>query len=224
MAKTPPPDAPMPPSTQRAHFEPAWKGDRLIALDQVAARPPGPDGINAIDCNFQWFWNDPKIPAEGGEAFALHYAAPGRNNFTYINAGNGRVREMTRAELRRRKWRPEQVRRWRRGPTLDSASPKTYRQMAAHAVEVGATITGELKSPAFRRHIPARHVVTAAKQAGHPPWFMALYGSMPFASGKCAAIIGAGGEFAVIFGRYQSLRAGFRKAVKTWPVKPTQVW
>lgn len=216
----------MPITTQRAHFEPAWKGDRFIGLKIVSKSQLGPDGIRAIDNNIQWFWRKRKKGSpRSGEAFALHWRNPARNNFPYIvDEQTGRVRPMTPAELRRTDWQPSEVHRWRRGKSKHSAKPRTYKAMARRAAKLGVVICGELKTPAFRRKIPAQHVVNAAISVGHPPWFMALFRSMPYCRGKCKAIIRAGGQFAVIFGRYQHYRSKFHKAVKRWPVQPTRVW
>lgn len=214
----------MPASTQRAHFDPAWRGDSFAGIDTVAKQSPGEDGVRAIDNNFQWFWRRRRrLGRRRGIAFALHWRDPGKNNFRYILDG-GRVRPMTRAELRRTRWTAEQVRRWRRGPSRTSAAPRTYAAMVRHAVAKDVVICAELKSPAFRRRVPAQTLVAAAKRAGHPPWYMALYGSMPYCRGKCKAVVNAGGEFAVIFGRYQHHRTYFRRAVRSWRVKPTRVW
>ncbi len=215
----------MPASTQRAHFEPAWTGDSFVGLRQVSRHDLGPDGIRATDTNLQWFWRKRRRgQPRTGEAFALHWRDPARNNFRYIVTKRGRVRPMTRAELRRTHWTPAQVHRWRRGPSKHSAKPRTYKAMARRAVALDVVIIGELKTPAFRRPVPAQYVVDAAVAVGHPPWFMALYGSMPRCRGKCRAVIKAGGQFAVIFGRFQRLRPTFRRAVRSWRVKPTRVW
>lgn len=97
--------------------------------------------------------------------------------------------------------------------------------MIREAVKLGVTITAELKSKAFGLELgPAAHLVATARHYGHPPYFMALYRSMPYCREKCAHVVRAGGAFAVIFGRYPEHRTAFAQAVKSWPVKPTRVW
>lgn len=218
----------MPAQTQRAHSDPSWVGDRLGALDDVARQGRGPDGIIAADRNFQWAWHDPRFHSRGGAAYCLHWEDPHRNNYRHIlEAGGKRTRPMTRAELGRSitRWRASDVRRWRRTSSIHSERPPTYVAMARKAVAVGVVITAELKSNAFAEQLPARQIVNAAKRAGHPPYFMALYGSMPLCRQKCQAIVRAGGQFAVIFGNWQYLRKGrFAVAVKFWNPKPTRTW
>lgn len=220
---------PMPATTQRAHAEPAWKGDRLAALADVAALPAGKDGIRAADRNFQWAWEDPTNPVTDqpghGRAYCLHYATPAKNNYTFILDGR-KVRPMTADEHARPilKWSADDVRKWRRDNDPASERPATYFEMVTEAVRLGVVICAELKSSAFTNPGPALQLVQAAKNAGHPPWYMALYKSMPYAREKCAAIVNSGGQFAVIFGKFQQYRPDYHLKVTSWPVKPTRVW
>ena len=217
----------MPAHTQRAHFEPSWKGDRLEALAEVARHPLGRDGIRAIDCNFQWAWRDPADHTKGGGAFALHWGNPAQDNYHFIVLEGGRhTRPMTRAELSLNvaHWPLEAVHRWRRDASHTSARPPTYAAMVREAVRLDVVICAELKSKAFRLLGPAAHLVHTARHYGHPPYFMALYRSMPYCREKCAHVVRAGGAFAVIFGRFPEHRAAFAQAVPSWPVQPTRVW
>lgn len=218
----------MPANTQRAHSDPSWLGDRLAALDDVARQPKGPDGIRAADRNFQWAWHDPSNVSRGGVAFCMHWEDPHRNNYNFILTSDGkRTRPMTGGERGRSilKWRATDVYRWRRTSSVHSERPPTYAEMVRKAVAVGVVITAELKSNVFATKMAAQQVVNSAKRAGHPPYFMALYHSMPYCQQKCQAIINAGGQFAPIFGNWQYLRRGmFAVDVKRWNPKPTRVW
>lgn len=217
----------MPAHTQRAHSDPSWKGDSLAALDLDKHRTKGPDGIIALDKNFQWVWNDPKDHSKGGFAVCMHWGNAGQNNYHHILTDGGkRTRPMTPAERSRsiNDWRATDVRRWRRTASVHSERPPSYAAMVRKAVQVGVIIIGELKSSAFATKMAAQQVVNAAVRAGHPPYFMALYGSMPKCRQKCQAIVKAGGQFAVIFGTYQWRRKQFHLAVKLWNPKPTREW
>lgn len=214
----------LPKHTQRRHFEPAWKGDRLSAMAVVGHMRPGRDGIRAVDVNLQWYWHRGQVGISG-EAFAGHYAAPGRNNWRSIVDGD-RIRPMTRAELRKTNWAAEDVHRWRRRVGEGWEQPATYRQMAAAAIAHGVRIIAELKDPAFALDVVAHYIVAEAAAAGHPPWFMALFGSMKKCREKCSAIRRAGGQFLVIFGRASLTRRWrpvFRVRVRTWAIKPNAV-
>jgi hypothetical protein len=217
----------MPEHTQRAHSDPSWTGDSLAALDTVAKMAVGPDGIRAADRNFQWAWNDPKDHSKGGIVFCLHWAHPPLNNYHYLlEPGAKKARPMTHAETARSvsRWPSALVRRWRRTADPKSAQPPTYGAMVKKAVSVGVVITAELKSDEFAIPEVAAQVVATAKFYKHPPYFMALWYSMPNCKGKCEAIVNAGGQFAVIFGTHQEYRTRFAEAVKTWPVQPTRIW
>ena len=183
------------PTPRRAHFEPSWRGDRLWAINRVAELAVGPDMVRAIDMNFQW---------GGGRAWNIHWANPAMNNYRYvIDLHTGKVRRMTLRELRRpvHKWHDGAM-RWRRGPHKGSARPHTYAEVAAYAKLKGVLVCAEIKSRAFGTAEAAEYLVRAAREAGHPPWFMAL-ASMRGVRRKAVAIHNAGGQFALIFGRFR---------------------
>lgn len=186
------------PTPKRAHFKPSWRGDRLAAINIVAKRPLGVDAVRAIDMNFQW---------GGGRAWNVHWKSPAMNNYRYvIDLHTGKVRRMTLAELGRpiHKWHDGAM-RWRRGPHKGSARPHTYAEVAAYAKLKGVLVCAEIKSRAFGRQAAAEYLVKAARDAGHPPWFMALL-HMRGARAKAMAIHNAGGQFALIFGRYRIVK------------------
>ena len=87
-------------------------------------------------------------------------------------------------------------------------------------MRVGITIVLELKNKPFARRAIAEQIVRTAKNAGHRPVFMALY-NMAKIREKAAAVVKAGGQFAVIYGKRQFLRRLSRHAAKKWAVKPT---
>jgi hypothetical protein len=218
----------LPRRTQRKHWEPAWKGDRLSAMAVLGHVAPGRDKIRAADTNYQWYWRRGQ-KGIAGEAYACHYAAPGKNNWRHIKAGATAksIRPMTRTELRRTEWDAEDVALWRRPKAKGGwEKPATYRQMARAARAHGGYIIAELKDAAFALLAVARYMVAEAAAAGHPPWFMALFGSMTKCREKCAAIKQAGGQFLVIFGRASLTRRWrpvYRLRVRTWSIKPDAV-
>ncbi|MCW2758046.1 MAG: hypothetical protein JWO46_1792 [Nocardioidaceae bacterium] len=212
--------ATMPAHTQRHHFEPPWRGDGPHGIDVTSHDKPGPDGLRCIDQNYQ--------VTRDLEPVCMHWARPRQNNYRYIlNPGAKRARKMTVREANRpvSRWTLSDVRRWRRTAAADSARPHTYAELAAYAVKHGVTICAEMKSGKFARDDVAARFVASAKAVGHAPWGMALYGSMARCAGKCRAVIDAGGEFAVIYGRYRKrFQPVFKRTRRTWLVQPTRVW
>lgn len=209
----------MPAATQRAHFKPSWRGDRLAAIAAVARRPLGRDHIRAIDMNFQWAWNALGQPGKGGEGFNIHWGKPIQNNYRFIlpTSTAKRARRMTRAELRRpiTKWTAGQVARWRRGPHPASARPCTYYECAAYAQRRGVVVCAEVKTPAFAREVPMKHMVDAARRANHPPFFMALREMGGVAKAEQAARQGGWG--AVIHGKFKGRRNASRRQINGQP-------
>ncbi len=217
----------MPKKTQRHHFDPSFKGDGLHGIDVVAKDPVGPDGIRCGDFNFQQVWTDPKDHSKGSGAMCMHWGNARQNNYHYIVVkGTKRVRKMTEEELDRHvsEWHNEDIYRWRMTADYDSTAPVSYATMVKYAVKKNVYIAAEIKSKTFGEGDIMEHLVKTANYYGHPPWFMALYRTMPGCRDKCAATIRGGGQFAVIFGTSQNNRTRFYAAVKTWPEKPTRVW
>ena len=186
------------PTPRRAHFEPSWRGDRLAAINKVAKLPLGEDAVRAIDMNFQW---------DGRRAWNIHWASPLMNNYRFvIDAKIGKVRRMTFRELRRPVWKwADGAYRWRRGPRKTSARPHTYAAVVRYAKPRGVLVTAEIKTRTFGTAAAARYLVESARRADVPPWFMALL-HMAKARQKAEAISAAGGQFALIFGRYRIVK------------------
>lgn len=221
---------PMPRNQPRGHSPVEWMGDRPKAIvnqrDAInrahakgSKRVPPP----ARDVNFHWWWFDLEDHSKGGEFYAVHYRRPGLVNFRfYLPSGATRARRMTARELTRARWTADQVARWRRGPNPDSARPATYRAMATLGRQQRIYVCAEIKSPEFATSpIPANEFVRDARQAGHPPWGMALL-NMKGAKGKAAHLIAAGGQFALIFGRLA--RTARKPKDWPWPTPPTRIW
>jgi hypothetical protein len=148
--------------------------------------------------NFQW---------DGRRAWNIHWAAPWLNNYHYvIDKKTGKVRKMTWRELHRPVWDwADGAHRWRRGPSRHSARPLTYAAVVRIAKAHGVLVCAELKSRTFGSLRAAHYLVEAARRANHPAWFMAL-ASMRGVRRKAEAIHAAGGQFALIFGRFQPRR------------------
>ena len=183
---------PMPPVTQRAHFTPQ-AGDSVSALVKVGRMRPGPDGVRAVDVNFQLV---------DGTPVAIHWSTPGRNGYDRFINDAGVEQDMTPEQRRRpaEKWGLRGVLSWRR-PNGDR--PLTYAEAVELAVNLDVVICAELKSPGFADVNVMRGMVDAARAAGHPPWFMALL-KMKNAKGKAISTARAGGSFALIFGKFRS--------------------
>lgn len=207
-------DTPMP-NTQRAHADPK-AGDGKAFIRKVARSRAGADGIKAADCNFQLVRDK-----QGRDmAVMMHWTTPAANGYTRVKTARG-WRGMTTAERRRpaSSWGFEGVRTWRRP---NGERPMTYGEAVRYAASKGVVIVAELKSTRFASEAKMREMVAAAKRAGHPAWFMALYGSMRDCRGKCAATIDAGGQFQVIFGKHQKFARTTPPDWSDW-VKPTRV-
>ena len=218
----------MPAHTRRAHAKGAeWHGDNLNSLDEAKD-----DGFDDVDQNVQWVYDHPALykTRPEGEARIMHWGDPKRNNYRYyLEPGAKHARKMTKKELRRkvgggkRRWSDAQVARWRRGPSPSSAHPHTLQEHFERARKIGIDLIPELKSRAFGRTVPAEHVVAAAEAARVEPWFMTLW-YMLGVKAKVTAIVKAGGQIAIIFGKRKALRAVARRVTKTWAVKPTRIW
>ena len=217
-------NSPMPLQTQRAHFDPKV-GDSWHAIQRTAHLSIGQDAIRALDMNFQLVPR--RIPdGHGGYAIvwvamSMHWAKPGKNGYDRFVGADGQIHMMTRRQRRMtaQEWGYDGVMTWRRAT---GERPLTYEEAIAYAAEHGVVITAELKSPRFARaQATLEAMVTACKAVGHPAWFMALI-TMKDARGKCAAVIAAGGQFALIFGRFRWTRKP--KDWAAWKPKPTRMW
>lgn len=219
-----------PKHTHRAHAPGGreWEGDTLAALNRWAD-----EGESFADQNFQGVAEDPVDAETNLDAdfvvFGMHSRTPEENNYHYyLEDGAVTARYMTKAELHRQvgigkdRWSAAEVHRWRRTHHPKSPRPRTYFEHVTRAVEVGIVITAELKSPWFGRQHIAEHLVAVARDAHHPPLFMALW-NMRNVRGKAIAIIRAGGGFGVIFGKWKYRRVVARRAIKSWPVQP-RIW
>lgn len=201
------------PTPHRAHFEPPWRGDRLAAINRVAKMPLGADAVRGIDMNFQW---------GGHRAWNIHWARPIMNNYRFvIDLQTGKVRRMTLRELHRpvHQWSDGAL-RWRRGPHKGSARPHTYAEVVAYAMLKGVLVCAELKSPQFGTAEAAQYLVRSAREANHPAWFMALQ-HMRGARRKAEAIAAAGGQFALIFGRFRPVKPNDWAA---WSQHVSAIW
>lgn len=223
-------DATMPTSTSRRHESPA-KGDTQSAIEAAMG--------GCLDINEQVIWLRFKV---GGHWVRLaipvsgHWGTLGRDGYTHTFKGRQRgARKLTRAEKRLsyQQW----VDRYD-GTTADLNAvckrgwgrrrghwdhPMTWWQQVTHANRVGTILTPELKSQAFATNpAVAAHMVEVCRRFDYPLWTMALL-NMKRAAGKCAQIRRAGGQFALIFGRFRHLARGSSK-VAGWPVKPTRIW
>lgn len=212
----------MPKATHRYHA-PGWdtfKGDNFDAHNNAKR-----EGFTDIDQNFQWVFKHRLLKSLGGVAFNIHWNNPYQNGYHFVvDAKTGNVRPMTPKELHGKInefWSEEGVWRWRRGPSKDSWHPRSYRATVRHARKVGVRVNAELKSKAFRRKDVAKQLVTSAQKEDHPAWYMSLW-SMGYCEGKARAIIGAGGEYAIIFGGKWNYPA-MNKA-RRWAVPPTRLW
>lgn len=185
-------------------------------------------GDKCADVNLTWVWNDldNKTEAGGGAAFGLHYADPWRNGYKWWRVGN-RVERIPEGRRRSSRWTVAEVRRWRRGPHMNSPRPHMYSELLTYVKKRGGTIVGELKSQAFTLPWVMEQLVHTAKRRNHAPWFKAL-ANMKRPAEKCAAAVGAGGQFALIFGKFVKGRgarlAKGQEITATWPVKPTRIW
>lgn len=226
-------DTPAPPATQRLHLS-TKVGDSKHGIRLAARRGLGADGVKALDFNMQTV--AVSVERNGVARFEVvpvsgHWAQLGRNGYTRCYQ-NGRLRVLTRAEKRLT------YQQWvnRHGCTLASLQtlrrrngdyPLTWGQAVQYAASKGVMLTPELKSPAFARRDVAEGMIWACKKFDYPLWAMALP-TMKFAAQKCAAVVGAGGSFCLIFGRgirgrIRRIATG-RRVSKGWTVPPTRFW
>ncbi len=204
-------DTRMPPSTQRHHESPR-RGGAQSAIRRTSALALGRDGIRAIDMDFSLV---------DGVALSLHSNTPRRSGYSRYVDPSGHLRKMTRAQARMRAsaWGVAGIQSWRR-PNGDR--PLTYAAAVRYAVARGVVICAELKSRTFASVQVMSSLVADSQRADHPAWFMALL-NMKNAKGKSHTVRAAGGQFALIFGRFRSLTRHPPRNWSTW-TKPAQIW
>lgn len=189
------------------------------------------DRNECADVDLTWRWNSlhKRTREGGGAAMALHYPDPARNGYRYIqDARTGRTRPMTNKELHRTEWTVAGTLRWRKSRNRGAARPHTYAEMLAYVKRHGGTVVGELKSQAFAVYgWIMDQLVATARVHNHAPWFKALF-NMRRVAGKCAATVRAGGQFALIFGKFVRGRAARvargQRITAQWTIPPTRIW
>jgi len=219
-------DTPMPAATGRLHLS-TKVGDSYHGIRLCANRPAGADKLKALDWNMQTVVV--MVPGRGLQVVPMsgHWPQLGKNGYKRCRQRTGGVRRLTRAERRMtyQEWVDKHDR------SLDALKavrrrngdrPLTWGEAVQYAVVHGVVLIPELKSRAFARVDVAEGMRWACEKFDHPFWAMALL-NMWGASRKCAAVRAAGGQFALIFGRFRRLARGTNK-VKGWSSKPTQIW
>ena len=205
----------MPRGMPKQFHAPARTSDRESTL-----RKAKHDGFDAIDINTRRQW-------------CLHWPDPKRNGYTHIQESDGRLREMTDAELKRPdvQWSDDDIARWR---DEDGNHPLTYRQALARCKALG------IKHPVFELKVEitaelAAQMVADARQMDMAPWFKGLVWlhaerrgdrivDARMARVNCEHVIRAGGQFALIFGDQRQYAKHVPEDWAKWKVKPTRVW
>lgn len=219
-------DTPPPGATQRLHLSPKV-GDSRHGILLAAHHPAGADHVMALDFNMQTV----VLTFPGGSrrlvAIGAHWPKVGQNGYDRYKDKAGRVHKLTAAQKRLtiQQWVDHhggthhalQMLRRRNGDQF-----LTWEEAVRFASKHGVVLTPELKSRAFANRLLASEMVSTCKKYDYPLWSMALL-SMKDAQGKAAAIIGAGGHFSLIFGRFTSQARGTNKIAR-WSVKPSQIW
>lgn len=214
----------MPKATQRRHFD-SDKSDCESSIRRTAQGPVGPDGVRAVDFNVQVV-----VVKIAGRSVRVvvsgHWQKIGWNGMTHVRTSKG-LRRLTRREKRMtyQQWVNlhdgdlEALLSLRR-PNGDR--PLTWEQAVRLAKDLKVVLTPELKSRAFVRADVAEHLVQVCGEHDYPLWSMALL-SMRYCKGKCYAIVDAGGQFAIIFGRQRYLAYG-PNLIKNWTLSPSRIW
>lgn len=202
-------NSPMPQAAVRQHHESPSRGDNYGAIRRAQH--------GFYDGNMQYFL---------GIIWMMHWPTPARNGYTrVVDTHTGKTRRMTLRERRRPagKWGVDGIRRWRRP---NGEYPITYEEAITYGSKIGACCIGEMKSRAFAEPKVAAMAVAAAKKHDHPAWFKTLY-NMKYPQAKTAAVRLAGGQMALIFGRFVKGRAARvrvgRRFTAKWKVKP-HIW
>lgn len=206
-------DTPMPAGVHRHHEHPDTS-DNYGAILRAAAEPIGADGVRTNDTNLQTYWSR---RLRRRVTVGAHWHDPKRNGYTRVKRWLRRgTRPMNRRELHRTEWTWEQLRRLRRP---NGERPRLYEELVTFGVFHGVVQIGELKDRHFTDPAIAAELVAIDKRHDHPAWFMVLDDMAP--QHKVAAVRGAGGQIAMIFGT-----DGPQKP-RTWPswkVYPTRMW
>jgi hypothetical protein len=212
---TPPPRA-----TTRAHRSPKT-GDCKNAI--IAAGGGCMDG----NVNVVYLWVIGKMTAV---PFLGHWTRFRMNGFTHYKGKDGIIRPIPKKQLH---WTYQQ---WCNHHGRDIASLNmlvkrvggrwqqalTWEQAVEIAIEHNTVITPELKAQAFKLPQVAAKIVDVCRAHDYPCWAMALL-KMKFCRQKCAAVIGQGGHFSIIFGKFRKMARGTNK-IRTWVIKPSQIW
>lgn len=180
--------------TVRLHLSPYWLGDSPAAIQKAGKR--GKRGRSPyIDLNLQTCLDG---------VVGLHWGAPRRGDWCYIEVGNGKRRKLTDAELDRhlRHWRKADVVRLRqtkrRGLSYRSrVRPLTYVELLQSCKRYGAVPCFELKADEFGQLSLAAQVVTQARALRVEAWFMTL-ATMPRWRAKAKAFHAAGSPIALL--------------------------
>jgi hypothetical protein len=203
-------DTPMPAHVQRHHEHPDTS-DGLHMLHRIARGPAGPDGIKAGDFNLRDFWSRRHRRYVTAGA---HWPDPVRNGYTRMRRWHGiGTRPMTHAELHRREWTWEQVRRWRR-PNGERVLP--YGRLLHWGALLGVVVVGERKNV---HPSSAAAMVAEARRHDHPAWTMVLDTMAP--RQWVAAYKDADGQVALICGR-DGLQVP--RSWPEWSSHPDQLW
>lgn len=191
----------IPAQTQRHHFEPPWEGDCIRGLSITAKDAKGPDGIKAVDTNYQC--------TADGEVCA-HWETAAKNGCTFIVVsvgprGREKRRKMTAEEQNRHisKWTTAEVLKWRRTrfpwPTFAAKwRIHTFEEMVRAAKILGVTICPELKSIAFATEpIRAKRMKAVCDKYHYTAYPMTLV-TMKMWQGKMKNFHDAGFETALL--------------------------
>ena len=198
-----------------------------MAINACAARPAGADKLKALDFDVQAVQ-----VVEGGKhvwrVIGSHWGKLGKDGYVRWVDANGKTHALTRAQKRMtfQRWinmhggRASAVKmlRKRNGDTV-----LYWEEAVSYARAKGVVLCPELKSRAFALYDgPAQYMAWVCKRYDYPLWSMALL-SMWGPNLKCARMRKAGGQFALIFGRFR-LSARGKNKIAGWSVKPNQIW
>jgi len=171
----------------------------------------------------------------GTHPVGAHNTGVGQNGYTHCQLHGHRMRQLTRAERRLtlQQWVDRHgknvtaLNALRKRGALSRSHPindyaMTWRQAVKFADRCDTVLCPELKDRRFTQRAMARYMASVCKELDYPLWPMALL-SMWKPAEKCAAFVGQGYEFALIFGKSRYLAYG-RNKIKGWRYKPTVIW
>lgn len=213
-------DTPAPASTRRRHETPT-RGDSQSAIIRASG---GCLDFNMTALTFNTHTGRHYLPVAG------HWPNVGQNGWTHTNIGGG-IRPLTKAE------KHMSLQSWvnSHGGNIHALNSllkhagrhewdyaMTWGQAVPFAADHNTILTPELKSQAFRFFTLAKHMASVCREHDYPFWAMALV-NMKYAREKCAAVVAAGGSFALIYGHNRRL-ALKPPAGWPWTPKPTRNW